>query len=159
MQPDILPCGSVKISAVWIDGHAWSDFDAEALTVRLPEGHGDIKVRVRISPTSVRFSADVLSVEGGLATMALAGAMTPHDLKYLDEAMNEAFERGAKALEIDAADLAEICTEGLRYLAFRKQKAGADFRIAVRNASAAVARAIRESAFDEEIVLAESALA
>jgi hypothetical protein len=156
VQPDILPCGSVRITEVWIDGHSHADFDAEALTVRLPEGHGDIKVRVRLSPTGVRFSADVLAVEGGVATLALAGSMTPHDLRYLDEALNEALERGAKALEIDAADLAEICTEGLRYLVFRKQKAGADFSITVRNAGAAVTAAIRDSAFDEEITLADS---
>jgi mannose/cellobiose epimerase-like protein (N-acyl-D-glucosamine 2-epimerase family) len=72
VSPDILPPGSVKISAVWINGEAYSDFDADALTVKLPDVHApnaphilarrraggvrpehltpDLKVKVRITP-------------------------------------------------------------------------------------------------------------
>jgi mannose/cellobiose epimerase-like protein (N-acyl-D-glucosamine 2-epimerase family) len=153
VQPDILPVGSARIGEVWIDGQAYTDFDAEALTVRLPEGHADIRVRVRLVPTQVRFSADVLSVEGSIAHMVLAGTLTPHDIRYIDEAMGEALERGAKAVEIDAGELAAVCAEGLRYLVFRKQKAGPDFRIAISNACADVAESIRQSGFGEEIDL------
>jgi anti-anti-sigma regulatory factor len=151
VQPDILPVGSVKIGEVWIDGHAHNDFDPEALTVRLPKSQADIRVRVRLVPTRVRFSADVLSVEGSIAQMVLAGTLTPHDMRYIDEAMGEALDRGAKAIEIDARDLTSICAEGLRYLVFRKQRAGEDFRIAISNASAAVVESIQQSGFGEEI--------
>ena len=54
---------------------------------------------------------------------------------------------------MDAEGLTSLCSEGLRYLVFRKQKAGSDFRICVRNASEAVASAIGMSEFDEEIEL------
>ncbi|MCA8909526.1 MAG: AGE family epimerase/isomerase, partial [Rhodospirillaceae bacterium] len=153
VQPDILPVGAVRITDVWIDGVVYADFDADKLTVRLPQGHGDIKVRVRLTPSSVRFSADLLSVDGGTAKLALIGTMTPHDVKYLDEAVGGAIEQGARALDMDAEGLASLCSEGLRYLVFRKQKAGSDFRICVRNASEAVAAAIGMSEFDEEIEL------
>jgi anti-anti-sigma regulatory factor len=37
VQPDILPPGSVRLEAVWINGERYADFDAEAMTIRLPE--------------------------------------------------------------------------------------------------------------------------
>jgi mannose/cellobiose epimerase-like protein (N-acyl-D-glucosamine 2-epimerase family) len=40
VSPDILPQGSVKIEAVWIDGEPYNDFDADALTVKLPDSSG-----------------------------------------------------------------------------------------------------------------------
>jgi hypothetical protein len=154
VQPDILPAGSVRISDVWIDGHPYETYDAEALTVALPEGHGDIKVRVRLSPAGTRFSADLLAVTDGRARVALIGALGPHDLKHLDAAIAEAMGQGATALELDAGALTEISPEGLRYLVFRKQKAGADFEITLANANEAVAEAVRAAEFDEEITLA-----
>ena len=153
VQPDILPVGSIRIDQVWIDGHDYADFDAHKLEVNLPKGHGDIKVRVRIVPTSVRFDADVLSVSGGVAKITFSGAMTSQDLKYLDEAVNSAFAQGASALDIDASKLESICTEGLRYLVFRKQKAGENFGLAIRGANSAVRAAIVASTFSQSITL------
>ena len=37
MSPDILPPGSVRIGEVWIDDKPYTNFDADALTVTLPE--------------------------------------------------------------------------------------------------------------------------
>ncbi|MDP9313438.1 MAG: AGE family epimerase/isomerase [Chloroflexota bacterium] len=50
VQPDILPPGSVRLEAVWIDGEVYNDFDARALTVQLPESATQLKVKVRIAP-------------------------------------------------------------------------------------------------------------
>lgn len=151
VQPDILPPGSVRITGVWIDGKDYGDFDAEGLTVRLPEGHGDIRVRVRLSPGSVRFSADLLEVREGVAHIALIGDLSPHDLRHLDDAIAEAGQ--ISGLALDAEALSSISSEGLRYLVFRKQKAGAGFSISVRQANETVASAIRNAEFDEEITL------
>lgn len=154
VQPDILPPGSIKIDAVWIDGHAYDDFDAAGLTVKLPEGHGDIRVRVRIAPASVRFDADLLGVTNGIGQLVLQGNMAAFDLKYLDEAFSDAVGQGARGLSIDASKLESICAEGLRYLVFRKQKAGESFSITLTGGQPAVVEAIRASEFDEEITLA-----
>ena len=48
VSPDILPPGSVKIEKVEIDGENYSNFDAEALTVKLPDVERRVKVKVRI---------------------------------------------------------------------------------------------------------------
>src|SRR6056297_229460 len=62
-----------------------------------PEGHGDIKVRVRLSPAETRFSADLLAVTDGRARVALIGALGPQDLKHLDAALAMAMAEGARS--------------------------------------------------------------
>ncbi|WP_328537673.1 AGE family epimerase/isomerase [Streptomyces sp. NBC_00344] len=52
VAPDLLPPGSVRIEAVEIEGEPHLDFDADSLTVRLPETSGRVKVKVRIAPNS-----------------------------------------------------------------------------------------------------------
>jgi mannose/cellobiose epimerase-like protein (N-acyl-D-glucosamine 2-epimerase family) len=153
VQPDILPDGSVMISDVWIDGHAYTDFDATKLTVTLPEGHGGIRVKVRISPTAVRFEAELMSVEDRIGRLVLAGKMTPLDMKDLDSAVAEAFVQGATSLVIEVANLESICSEGLRYLVFRKQKAGEEFSITLEGAQQPVIDAVKAAEFDEEITI------
>ena len=50
VSPDILPPGSIRISDVWIDGEPYANFDAGALTVKLPETNERVTVKVRIEP-------------------------------------------------------------------------------------------------------------
>ncbi len=50
VAPDILPPGSVKIGAVEIEGEAYTDFDAENLTVKLPQTKERVKLKVKIVP-------------------------------------------------------------------------------------------------------------
>lgn len=51
VSPDILPKGSIRISKIWINGQAYMNFDADKLTVSLPESNERVKVRVQIEPT------------------------------------------------------------------------------------------------------------
>ena len=50
VSPDILPQGSVKIEKVWVDNNPWKKFDAEKLTVELPNLNFRPKIKVRIVP-------------------------------------------------------------------------------------------------------------
>jgi mannose/cellobiose epimerase-like protein (N-acyl-D-glucosamine 2-epimerase family) len=50
VSPDILPPGTIKINSVEIDGKPYSDFDADALTVKLPDTKDRVKVKVNILP-------------------------------------------------------------------------------------------------------------
>jgi mannose/cellobiose epimerase-like protein (N-acyl-D-glucosamine 2-epimerase family) len=52
VAPDLLPAGAVRIASVEIDGERHTDFNAHALTVRLPETSGRVKVRVRLEADS-----------------------------------------------------------------------------------------------------------
>jgi len=51
VSPDILPKGSIHIEACWIDGKEHRDFDANALTVKLPTSDRRQTVKVRIAST------------------------------------------------------------------------------------------------------------
>ncbi|WP_084316376.1 AGE family epimerase/isomerase [Actinospica robiniae] len=50
VSPDLLPAGRVRIGHVTVDGREHTDFDAQALTVHLPDVPGRVKVKVRIDP-------------------------------------------------------------------------------------------------------------
>lgn len=50
VEPDILPKGSLRITACEIDGSPYSDFDAEGLTVKLPQADHRLKIKVTVTP-------------------------------------------------------------------------------------------------------------
>ncbi len=50
VSPDILPPGSIKIGACEINGETYTNFDAENLTVTLPETQESVRVKVQIIP-------------------------------------------------------------------------------------------------------------
>jgi len=151
VSPDILPKGSIKISDVWIDGHSYDDFDAAALIVNLPEQHGEIKIRVRLIPSSVRFDADLLGVKGKTATISLDGELTAHDVKELEAAIEEGFAAGASKIKLDAKKLVSIAPEALRYLAFLIERRGTGFELSVVNAKGEAATKILASEIVEAI--------
>jgi len=151
VQPDILPKGSIHISEVWINGHGYDDFDADALTVKLPEEHGEITVRVRIAPTAVKFTADLLEVTGGMAKITLRGTLGPRGLKYLEEQVEAARAQDAVAIVFDMTQLDSISSEVLRYLVFSKQNFGSAFKLSVTGANPVVKSAIESSELNDEI--------
>lgn len=48
VSPDLLPVGSIRIAAVEVDGKPYSNFDAAALTVKLPASDTSVKVKVTL---------------------------------------------------------------------------------------------------------------
>ncbi len=51
VAPDILPSGSVKLTAVEIDGKPYENFNADELTVTLPDSDSSVRVKVTLTPT------------------------------------------------------------------------------------------------------------
>jgi mannose/cellobiose epimerase-like protein (N-acyl-D-glucosamine 2-epimerase family)/anti-anti-sigma regulatory factor len=151
VQPDILPPGSIRIDEVWINGHKYTDFDAEALTIKLPTDQTEIKIRVRIIPADIDFDADLMEVTDGVAKINMAGSLEPSMLKYFKEELEKA--HAVKGVVLNMQDLKSISDEGLRYLAFYKQKAGGNFSITISGAQGAVKEAIEQSELNEEVSL------
>lgn len=52
VSPDILPQGSIRIGSCEINGEPYSNFDAEKLTVTLPDTKEQVKVKVQIVPVN-----------------------------------------------------------------------------------------------------------
>ncbi|MCP5449856.1 MAG: N-acyl-D-glucosamine 2-epimerase [Gammaproteobacteria bacterium] len=151
VQPDILPKGSIRISEVWINGHGYDDFDADALTVKLPEEHGEITVRVRIAPNAVHFTADLLDVTGGMAKIALQGKLGPRGIRYLEEQVEAARAENIGGIVFDMTQLDSISSEALRYIVFSKQTFGSSFKLSVTGANPAVKSAIESSELNDEV--------
>ncbi len=54
VSPDILPPGAIRITDVWADEEPYRDFDAQGLTVKLPDSKESIRYRVRLVPTGAK---------------------------------------------------------------------------------------------------------
>ncbi|MGW1892860.1 AGE family epimerase/isomerase [Streptomyces sp. NPDC002004] len=52
VSPDLLPAGSIRIASVEIDGQEYDNFDADDLTVKLPDVTERVRVKVRLRPVS-----------------------------------------------------------------------------------------------------------
>jgi mannose/cellobiose epimerase-like protein (N-acyl-D-glucosamine 2-epimerase family) len=50
VSPDLLPPGSIFIDQVFVNDEPYADFDAGALTVKVPDSKDEVRIRVRISP-------------------------------------------------------------------------------------------------------------
>jgi mannose/cellobiose epimerase-like protein (N-acyl-D-glucosamine 2-epimerase family)/anti-anti-sigma regulatory factor len=97
VAPDLLPAGSIKIDAVWVNGSRYADFDSEAMTVTLPapppQPTGlhplairlehtddlptppeDLEIRVRIAPAAPPFHLK-FDLSGGVVQLTLEGQM------------------------------------------------------------------------------------
>ncbi len=157
VSPDLLPEGSVRIGQVWINGQEHRDFDAENLIVKVPSTGGKLKIRVRLVPVAVTFTADLLEVRDGTATISLAGSLTAESLDCLRDQVTAAVGQGARAIVFEADYLEAVSEEGLRVLAFTKQKLGANFDVTLVGACDGVKTAIAESGIVDEIVLADLA--
>ncbi|WP_299407975.1 N-acyl-D-glucosamine 2-epimerase [Acaryochloris sp. IP29b_bin.148] len=151
VAPDILPPSSVKLTEVWINGHSHTDFDSEALTVKLPTDLKKMKVRCRITPSGVDFNAELMSYENGIATLALAGNLNSSSLKYLREAVEKL--HNLTGIVLDGTNLQSISDAGFNYLIFTKQTRGELFSITLRNLQPAVKQALVDSELMEEFTV------
>lgn len=50
VAPDMLPPGSVKITSCFIDGQAYTNYDADKLFVTLPDSEHRLQVKVTVAP-------------------------------------------------------------------------------------------------------------
>ena len=74
VSPDILPPGSIKIGEVEVDGKPYADFDADALTVKVPKGEKRAQDQVRVVPTIDPFEVTT-QMDGDVAEMTLSGKL------------------------------------------------------------------------------------
>jgi len=52
VSPDILPPGSIHIGQVWINDEPYTNFEADKLTVKLPDTKEQVRVKVNIVPNA-----------------------------------------------------------------------------------------------------------
>lgn len=119
VSPDILPPGSIRIEGVWVDGQPWSDYDAENLTVKLPQG--EVTVKVRVASALETFESEV-SVENGVASITVSGRLDETVAATLERDLVEALESNPQRVILRAEGLDSISSAGARALLFLRQK-------------------------------------
>jgi len=140
VQPDILPPGSVRIDGVWLNGREYTDFDAEAMTVHLPEpsdGHPlaqrpayagspkllpptsneELRIRVRLVPTRMPYDVEVTFVDG-TAEVLFRGVLGDDAELALRQVLGEVHAARPDRLSIEVSGLRELSPRMARVLAF-----------------------------------------
>ncbi len=154
VAPDLLPPGRVRIEEVWIDGQRHTDFDAEALTVHLPESEFDLPVRVRIAPTVLAETFTVeTDLEGASATLTLFGALLPNSVPQLQRELAKVIAAQPRRVILDAADLRSIAPVAVRALVFAKQQLDVDVDVYIVGAPDEVLSVFHQEELDDEVTV------
>jgi anti-anti-sigma factor len=155
VAPDILPVGSIRIGSVWVDGEEYSDFDAEGLTVKLPETEADVKVKVRVVPAGDPFDVRT-EVAEGIAQIHIQGRMDATSIEAFERELQEAVDSAPKALVFRLEGLQELTSAGLRGIAFARSKLGQGLHIYVVGAQEEVAKLFQQGDVAEDLTLLEA---
>lgn len=148
--PDILPPGSIRISDVWIDGEPYADFDPVAVTVRLPENVGGRKVKVRIVPTEVPFSASA-DLSGKVAKLTLTGELDTNAIPILVAQLNRVIAAQPPKLVVLMHNLESMTSAGVRAFVFAKEKMAVDLDIIAVGAKPEVKDLFEQAELAEDI--------
>ncbi len=176
VAPDLLPAGSVKIEAVWINGKHYADFDAEALTINLPvaasAGNGastdprpswtgaaakpalaqpqELKVRVRLAPAGLSFDSE-LSIRNGVAEFFLEGTLDDSSELAFKSRLDQIISAQPKRVVLYLDDLKSISKMSARALTFARQDLPLETEIFAVGANDAVQHTLKNVGFDEEV--------
>lgn len=120
VAPDLLPAGRVRLTDVWVDEQSYTDFDPDALTVRLPAGR-EVRVRVRLVSAGDVF--DVLhDVVGESHHLSLRGALPREEVPELAQILQRVIAATPARIVFLLSELASISTEGLNEFLFFRSK-------------------------------------
>ncbi|MFN8621804.1 MAG: AGE family epimerase/isomerase [Chloroflexota bacterium] len=156
VAPDLLPPGSIRIEEVWIDGRRHTDYDADGLTVKLPESEVDLRVRVRIVPTvrAESFTVEV-ALDGNVATLVIDGNLGRDGVKHLQREISKITSAQTKRVILEVTDLESIDPVAVRALVFGKQKLDIDVDVYVVGARQEVVEIFHQEEVLEEIILVD----
>jgi mannose/cellobiose epimerase-like protein (N-acyl-D-glucosamine 2-epimerase family) len=150
VAPDLLPDDSIHIESVWVDGKAYDDFDANGLTVNLPESDEAIRVKVRLMPAEGMEHFDITL---RYQYMALTGELDPRALSYFRTKLAEAVTAYPNELTLDLSELRTMCKPAVRALVFERGKMAADGKLVVSGANKAIKALFESDELTEEITL------
>jgi anti-anti-sigma factor len=153
VAPDLLPEGSIKIESVTIDGLQYDNFDAEGLTVNLPETNERVKVCVRIVPTVGlgHFAASTNFDNSGNAVIKLQGDLDVTAVHHFRKELSKVYS--AQSLTIDLSELNSTVTEGIRAIVFARQKMKIDEKVVITGANDDVRAIFELEEFSEEVTV------
>jgi mannose/cellobiose epimerase-like protein (N-acyl-D-glucosamine 2-epimerase family) len=153
VSPDILPKGSVKIEQVWIDDDEHSDFDANALTVRLPQSDNPVRVKVRIAPAQAIGAFDAVVEEAkNIVKVSLEGRLDGPSLPKLRNALATVTKAAPKRVAFLLEELTEFSDEGMRAICFAIEKLPMDTDVYIIGANNDFKNRLKEVELDDDVV-------
>ena len=152
VAPDLLPKDSIRIDSVTVDGTDYTEFDADALTVTIPESSAPVAIKVRIVPTAGldHFNA-TLTMDGSTAKITLTGEIDSRAVPTFRSELADAIAANPDRLVIEAKGLSMISAAGARALVFAKQKMDFDEQIVIVDANDDVKAVLNNDEFSEEV--------
>jgi anti-anti-sigma factor len=151
VSPDILPPGSIRIGEVEIDGQPYADFDADGLTVHVPDGKKRVKIRVQVVPTVDPFEVTT-KIVGDVAEMTLTGKLDTSTFGIFQNEVENVLAKKPGRLVLYLKDLDSIANVGIRVLLFARQRMDISDRadIFAVAPNAAVREALQKADPDQE---------
>ncbi len=152
VKPDILPEDSIKIEQVWINNKEYKDFDAEALTVKLPDSSERVTVKVRIIPQEGvdHFEASY-SQSGASITVVITGNLDSRALNTFKTQLAEVVSKKPQKLIFDMSSLDSISNSGARLILFEQQKLADDSSIVIKEANDGIKAVFDSDEFSESV--------
>jgi anti-anti-sigma regulatory factor len=176
VQPDILPPGSVRLEAVWINGEHYADFDAEAMTINLPTQpaavstlhplqqrpawagnphllptttQDELRIKVRLVPAGLTYDM-ALYMQDGTADLFLEGSLDDSAALAFTMQLDKVAAARPKRFVLHLEDLQTMSKECARTLAFVSKRMAIDVDIYVVGASQGVTDTLQSIGFLEE---------
>jgi anti-anti-sigma regulatory factor len=178
VAPDLLPPGSIRLEAVWINGERYADFNADDLTINLPftetQSHPlearptwmgnprllpktsqqELRVKVRIVPAGVHADME-LTVTHGSAVLVFEGTLHHDDLVSFQMHLKDMVAAHPRRAVFNMQDLKGISSECTRALAFMRARMGPDTEVYVVAPNEEVKQALYDVGVLEEVILLE----
>ena len=157
VAPDILPAGCCKIEKAWVDGKEYLDFDADNLTVKLPDTQNRVKVQVRLIPVgSVEHFTMTVDQDGDITKLTLSGELDHVAIHSFRKKLVEIASKNPAKVAFDMTALQSLVEEAVRTIIFEKQKMSIDCDLYICGANEAVKTFFDREELSEEIVLLDA---
>ena len=120
VAPDLLPPGSVRLAEVWVNDLPYADFDADALTVRLPANE-EVRVKVRIVSATDKFDSQ-FSLADGTARVVMRGKLDPDEVIKLRRDLDRVISARPNRIVLIVKELETISRQGMNEILFFRSK-------------------------------------
>ncbi len=148
VSPDLLPPGSVRLAEVWVNDLPYADFDADALTVKLPPNE-ECRVKVRIVSATDKFDSQ-FHLADGTARVTMRGKLDPDEVIKLRRDLERVISASPQKIILLVKDLETLSRQGMNEILFFRSKVAIGEDVYVVGANPAVAHMFVEAGDTDE---------
>jgi anti-anti-sigma factor len=157
VSPDLLPAGSIRIESVTVNGEDYRNFDADGLTVSIPQATEPVKIKVRIAPTQGldHFNSS-FSMNDRTANITLTGDLDARAIPFFRGNLEKVIAANPESLVLDVKGLQSMVSSAARALIFAKQKLNIENDVVIVGANEAIKALLDQDEFSESVEYADA---